>query len=189
MLTVPQGFCALPTILAAGPARRDTSAAPAARLTPMLATSDGHPATGLPLGAEVLTADGVCRAEALRPGQRIITRDRGLRALRGTSQRTATADLVRVEVDAFGPGCPEVALWLPATQLMLLRAPRASGQPHLPQKMVPLGRLVDGAGIRAAAPEAPQRIVTLSFDAPHVIYAAGLELLAGLVAPAEVTTG
>jgi hypothetical protein len=173
---------AQPVAAPAATGGRSSRHAPALRTAPTLATINGHPATGLPACAEVLTADGVWRAEDLRPGQRIITRDRGFRPLHGTSQRDAKVDLVTVEADAFGPGCPEVALSLPASQPILLRAARATGCPHLAQQMVPLGRLMDGARIRPAAPAAPQRIVTLSFDAPHVIYAAGLELLADVAA-------
>lgn len=183
LMTTPQGLHAFRDETAARPASAPGPRAPAGQIGPVLATCDGLPATGLPARVEVLTAAGLCRVRDLRPGQRVITRDRGFCALRATLQRHATSALVEIAAGAFGPGCPEVTLWLPETQPILLRAPRASGRPQLRQRMVPLGHLVDGRRIRALATTGPQSIITLAFDEPHVIYAAGLELLAATAAP------
>jgi hypothetical protein len=150
---------------------------------PRLATDTGHPAEGIAHGTPVLTLRGAVAVQDLIPGERIITRDRGPCALRTISHRDTTEGLVQVAPGALGQDRPDAPTWLPETQTVLLRNWRAEAQFGKPHILVSAGRLVDGAGMTRAEPKAPMRLYTLMFDAPHVIYAAGIEVLSAQIAP------
>ena len=137
---------------------------------------DGLPQIrGLAAGTVVLTLAGALPVEHLTAGDRIITRSgaRTLRAIR--SEAVASARMVRVCASALGIDQPEDDLLLAADQPVLIRDWRAKAMKGVSQAMMPAAALVDGEYIRAEAVSG-QRIFTLEFDAPVVIYAGGLEL-------------
>ncbi len=142
--------------------------APFGAVTPIAAPG------GLAEGAEVLTLSGLKPVETLAPGDRVVTRG-GARVLRGLSCRTVQGGSVRVSAQALGHDRPEADIVLSAGQQVLLRDWRARAMTGQDRALLPVGRLVDGEYIRAEAP-GPQRLYTLHFDAPAVIYAQGLEL-------------
>jgi hypothetical protein len=130
---------------------------------------------GLAAGTIVLTLAGALPVEHLTAGDRIITRAgaRSLRAIR--SEAVASARMVRVSASALGIDQPEDDLLLAADQPVLIRDWRAKAMKGVSQAMMPASTLVDGEYIRAEAVSG-QRIFTLEFDVPVVIYAGGLEL-------------
>lgn len=130
---------------------------------------------GLAAGTIVLTLAGALPVEHLTAGDRIITRSgaRTLRAIR--SEAVASARMVRVSASALGIDQPEDDLLLAADQPVLIRDWRAKAMKGVSQAMMPAAALVDGEYIRAEAVSS-QRVFTLEFDAPVVIYAGGLEL-------------
>jgi len=139
-------------------------------------TADALPQVrGLAAGTIVLTLAGALPVEHLTAGDRIITRAgaRSLRAIR--SEAVASARMVRVSASALGIDQPEDDLLLAADQPVLIRDWRAKAMKGVSQAMMPASTLVDGEYIRAEAVSG-QRIFTLEFDVPVVIYAGGLEL-------------
>jgi hypothetical protein len=129
-------------------------------------------------GTRVLTADGEQAVETLNPGDRVITRDRGIAALRNICIMPLPVDaqFVTFPQNALGQGCPQRTLNILPTQPIALRGVRANMLYSAPEARVAAGRLVDG------------RVVTvekisdgigyaLVFDAPLAIYAEGLELI------------
>lgn len=138
----------------------------------------------VPAGTQILTMTGPCPADALKPGDRLITRA-GVLRLAAVSMHPAQAVLVcRVSARALGHDRPEDDILLPADMPILLRDWRAQalyGQAHA---VVPLHRLADGVHIRPA-PATDLRMVCLTLPRDAVIYAGGLELacLSGAAAP------
>lgn len=136
----------------------------------------------LTAGTTVLTLKGSLPVEALRPGDRIITRD-GARALLGLRQVAATR-MVRVSASAIGIEQPEEDMVIAAETKILVRDWRAKALKGCDQAVIEAARLVDGEYIRFEA-SSPAAFYALEFDAPVVIYAGGLELaIAPMVEPA-----
>ncbi|MBY6163427.1 Hint domain-containing protein [Mameliella alba] len=137
--------------------------------------TQGSPCNALPLGTEILTLDGALPVEFLCPGDRVITRDSGAVRLIAATRLFGRQHMVRIAPGALGHQRPDQALCLPASQEILLRDWRASALFGARQALVPLSRLVDGHFICDAV-EADQSLIALSFAAPHILYADGLEL-------------
>ncbi|RFU12049.1 hypothetical protein DZD18_14070 [Rhodobacteraceae bacterium W635] len=131
----------------------------------------------LPPGTEILTLAGALPAEALYPGERVITRDAGAQPLLEITRHTVAADMrfIHVSRDALG-GKPTRDLLLPATQPVLLRDWRAQAMFGTPSARVALSRLVDGEHLRWSDAR-PAALLSLRFRREHVIYADGLEVM------------
>ena len=131
----------------------------------------------LPPGTEVLTLAGALPAEALYPGDRVITRDAGAQVLRRITRHDVPADMrfVCIRKDALG-GKPARDLLLPADQKILLRDWRAQALFGTPAARVPLSRLVDGEVI-CWSDARPEALLTLHCARAHVLYADGLEVI------------
>lgn len=137
------------------------------------ATAATRPA--LPAGTTVLTLAGALPVEFLGPGDRIITRDgaRPLRAIR--SHVEPLARMIRVSAAALGSDTAQDDLLVTPDMPIVLRDWRARALRGCPEAAVEAARLVDGDFIRAET-TVGQRLFTLDFDAPVVIYAGGQEL-------------
>jgi len=137
----------------------------------------------VPAGTTVFALDGSLPAEALFPGDRIITRDGGARTLRAVlcHRLPEGAPLIQITRDALG-GKPDQTLLLPPDQPILIRDWRARALFGARTALVPVRRLVDGQMIRAVR-STGLSLLALQFDRPHVIYAGGLELLSADPAP------
>ncbi len=126
-------------------------------------------------GTIVLTLAGALPVEHLTPGDRIITRN-GARSLTGLSVTEATAaPMIRVTASAIGVEQPEDDMFVTPGQQILIRDWRAKALKGAEQAVVSADKLADGEYIRAVT-LAKVRLYTISFDAPQVIYANGLEL-------------
>ena len=144
---------------------------------PTIADDLPDPAARLdvPVGTQILTMTGPRPAEALKPGDRLITRAGVLRLAAVSLRAERAVDVFQVSARALGHDRPEDDILLPADQPILLRGWRAQALYGQPQTVVPLHRLADGAYIRPA-PATDLRMVCLTLPRDAVLYAGGLEL-------------
>ena len=134
-------------------------------------------AGGLPATACALTAAGARSLADLLPGDRVITRDGGIRTLRGLLPcPCGTQPMVRIPAGALGTGRPARDLHLPSGQRLLLRGWRAQALYGAAQALVPAARLVEGRVIAWAPPGRAPDLLMPCFEAPHILYIEGLEL-------------
>lgn len=127
----------------------------------------GDTATGIAAGTVVLTANGALPVDYLEPGDRIVTRS-GMRPLRSIAARRYSGPAVEIAAGALGHGRPEQALILPAGVPVLVRGPERG-------MVMAVADLIDGDSV-AAAEVVSLRVYDLSFDAPEIVYAEGLEI-------------
>ena len=130
---------------------------------------------GLPVGARILTLSGEMPVEHIMPGDRIITRDAGAAVLRTLRRHRIVTRAVKILAGSLGDTRPDCDVILPEAQLVHVRDWRARAMFSLPAATVPAAALVDGEFITALG-EVEMDVITLRFDAPHVIYVDGLEL-------------
>ena len=133
--------------------------------------------SGFVTGTEIVTANGLRAVETLAAGDRIITRDGGMKRLAWVDEAYVTTNSVIIAADALGFAKPESRLVLPDGQRLLIRDWRASVLYGSNVVGVPAWRLADGEYIRRAGPRS-LRLVRLGFETQHTVYAGGLELLA-----------
>ncbi len=133
------------------------------------------PSNGFASGSTILTLDGALPVEHLSPGDRIITRDRGMVLLRGLSARLARIETVQIAAGSLGHTAPEADALIPADHRLLLRDWRAEALFGRKQALVTARDLVDGEFIRMG-PTRELRLFDLVFDAAHILYVDGLEL-------------
>ena len=131
--------------------------------------------TGLRAAGLILTAKGEQRAQDLRPGDRVITRDTGMVTLRSLSRQDIYTPLVRIRAGSLGHTRPERDVLIPASQPILVRDWRARAIFGADQALVAAARLVDGAFVTQAG-EATLDLYVLDFAAPHILYLDGLEV-------------
>lgn len=132
-------------------------------------------------GTTVLTLDGALPVEFLSPGDRVITRDSGTATLRTVERAATMLPLIAIRAGTLGKARPEGDIRLPEWQEVLVRDWRAAALFGASSALVPALRLVDGTYIRALGPVEVETL-RLVFDAPHILYAEGLELASGQVA-------
>jgi hypothetical protein len=126
---------------------------------------------GLSCTAAVMTAQGLRPAGRLRPGDRVLTRDRGFRPLRGIAAvASADGEAVRIAAGALGRDLPQADLLLAPEQLVMLR--RTGTGPVMGGRdvMVAAGELVGLPGIEPAPRSA---LVLLTLDDPALIWTEG----------------
>lgn len=138
---------------------------------------------GLVAGTSILTLDGALPVEHLYPADRIITRDAGAAILRDIQVHRVAGPAVLIAGGTLGDTRPEHDLIIPAAQAVLVRDWRAKALAGRQQALLPARMLVDGEFIRLL-PWTQITVYQLFMDAPHIIYAGGLELAALACAPA-----
>ncbi|MEM1372197.1 MAG: Hint domain-containing protein [Pseudomonadota bacterium] len=124
----------------------------------------------------IMTASGERAVETLKPGDRVITRDRGMAVLEDIRARTVETALVKVAARSLGHNRPEHDTLLAAGQRVLIRDWRAKAVFGSGRALVPAERLVDGEFI-TLQPKGRVRVFDLMFDDPHILYVDGLELV------------
>lgn len=130
---------------------------------------------GFVCGTILLTRDGEMPVEFLSPGDRVITRDVGMVRLNRIRHRRTFTRAISFAAGSLGHTRPDQDLILPADQLVLIRDWRAQAMFGTAQAMVRADALIDDEFIRDLGPQ-KMLLHQLQFDAPHVIYAGGLEL-------------
>lgn len=138
------------------------------------------PKDGVPSATIMLTARGARPVEALAPGDRIVTRDAGMVRLDAAQSGIVTLPAVSIAPGALGQMRDRGELILPACQHVLLRDWRAFALAGREQALLPVSALIDGEFIRDLGP-CRMMLHQLQFDAPHIVYADGVELAAARV--------
>jgi len=123
----------------------------------------------------LLTAVGERRVGDLLPGDRIITRDRGMVTLRGLTRRRLRMPVVRVKAGSLGHRRPERDALLPVSQRILLRDWRARALFDRDQALVAVSRLVDGEFVTHEG-TVTLELCDLDLGGPHILYLDGLEV-------------
>lgn len=136
--------------------------------------AQSSPAGVMP-GCILLTLDGEMPVEHLLPGDRVITRDTGTAVLRAIRKHRITTRAVRILAGSLGDTRPDRDVILPAAQQILVRDWRADALFGARCALARAGALVDGEFIQALGPR-DMTLFELEFDAPHILYADGLEL-------------
>ncbi|MCX8509634.1 MAG: Hint domain-containing protein, partial [Rhodobacteraceae bacterium] len=129
---------------------------------------------GIASGTVLATLDGYLPVDFLEPGNRVVTRE-GMQILRAVRVHRYSGPAVTITASALGHDRPEQDLTLPSETKVLLRDWRAGALYGSDQAMVPVSRLIDEEYISATR-VTNMRLYELSFDAPQVIYAEGVEL-------------
>ncbi len=138
-----------------------------------IASSDAQNA--LIAGTEVLTLDGSLPVEVLSPGDRIITRDSGAVRLACVGRLSLRRRVIAIAASTLAAGRPEQEVHLLAGQEVLLRDWRAAALFGAATALVPADRLIDGVFVRDLGVQKVS-CVTLHFEAPHILYADGVEV-------------
>lgn len=133
---------------------------------------------GLVAGTSVYTVDGLLPVEFITPGDRVISRDRGLAKVIALRHRRKHIQTVLVQANSLGKGRPGQDITLPADLHILLRDWRAKAMFGTPQTIVPIKRLIDGEFI-APLERRQVTLIELIFDSPTLFYADGVEVSAG----------
>lgn len=138
--------------------------------------------TGLAAPLPVLTARGAVPVAALQPGDRLITRERGMVPLIDSLIEDRCAPMVRISAGSLGKGRPTRTLLLPAAQKLLLRGAPAWGLDGCDRTRLSAGEIADGPwgptlGIVRTG-RSLIRLCHLVLPEPLTLYAEGLELLA-----------
>lgn len=130
---------------------------------------------GLLASSMIMTALGERLVETLMPGDRIITRDRGMAVLEDVRLRDAKTTLIKFAARSLGHNRPEHDTLLPPGQRVLIRDWRAKAVFGSGRALVPAERLVDGEFV-TREPESNIKAYDLLFDDPHILYVDGLEV-------------
>lgn len=125
--------------------------------------------------SRIMTALGERPISSLKPGDRIITRDRGMAVLEDIRSRSVRTAMVKISARSLGHNRPEDDTVLPAGQRVLIRDWRGQAVFGSGNALVPAERLLDGEFI-TLRPEATVTLYDLLFDDPHILYVDGLEV-------------
>lgn len=127
-------------------------------------------------GTLIATQRGEIAAEALRPGDRVVSRDRGLVPLRWSGQivtRTAPICLPR---HALGRNLPVRDLYLAPDQKVWLKGAAFRDLFASHEVLVPASALSGWSGISQARYLTETTYILLLFDQPEIIIADGLQI-------------
>ncbi len=130
---------------------------------------------GLVAGTILMTLDGEIPVEHLTPGDRIITRDAGMARLVRISFKRVSLNTVRIARGCLGNNRPDRDMYVSANTPIHVRDWRAESMFGTPTATVSAIQLTDGEfvtdeGLHEVA------MFELEFDAPHILYADGVEV-------------
>lgn len=132
--------------------------------------------TGICAGTSIMTLDGETSVEHLQPGDRVITRDGGAAILRKITRHKAKVRPVVIKAGSLGHTRPDRDMTVtPATHIHIRdwRAPVLFGAASA---NVEAYRLADGEFV-AQKSWRLMEVFELGFDADHIVYAGGVEIL------------
>lgn len=147
-----------------------------AGVVPVGTDAETMPAAGLLRGCRVKTLRGEVPAEALRPGDRLLTRDNGYQPVRRVTQAAAPLSgarrAVRLRKGALGRGMPERCLWAAPGQRLLIGGESLGPAFGAAEALVAARHLVVLAGVAlCAAPPLP--LVKILLDRSELILCEG----------------
>lgn len=131
--------------------------------------------SGLCADTIVLTMNGERRADTLRAGDRLITRDAGMAYLKSVTLHHVQMDAIRIKAGSLGHTRPPEDVILPCETQILVRDWRANALFGQTQALVRACDLKDGEYV-SLLKDQQLTVVRLIFERPHIIYAGGLEL-------------
>jgi len=137
-----------------------------------------HTTTGICAGTTVLTLSGEMPIEALSVGDRVITRDSGMTHVKAIKATTVTMEAIRIKAGSLGHSRPDRDMIAAPGAKLHIRDWRAEALFGKPTASVAAERLVDGEFL-AKQPETEMTVYEITFDRAHIIYADGIEMIAG----------
>lgn len=133
-------------------------------------------------GTRILTPNGECPVEALRPGDLVTTLDHGPVPLRwvgqchvglGAMARAPRQRPVLIPAGSLGPGLPMRDLYVSRQHRMLARSSVAARMFGAYEVLLPAIKLTSWPGIRITQPDRPVTYLHLFFDCHEVLFAEG----------------
>lgn len=143
-------------------------------------------------GTLVTTEHGEVAIEDLKPGDNVMTLDRGFQPIRWIGSRklsneelraNATLKPVQIRADALGPGLPKRDLFVSRQHRILLRSRIAERMFGSFEVMLPAIKLVDVPGISVVTDAEDVEYFHILFDQHEVIFANGTEAESLLTGP------
>ena len=134
--------------------------------------------TGICAGTTIMTLDGEMPIENLSVGDRVITRDSGMSVVKDISVKTAQMQPIRIKAGSLGHTRPDRDMLVSAGAKLHIRDWRAEALFGTTSASVSAERLVDGEFL-APAGAREMAVYQITFDREHIIYADGIEMIAG----------
>ncbi|MEP2921685.1 MAG: Hint domain-containing protein [Sulfitobacter sp.] len=131
--------------------------------------------TGLLQGTTLLTLDGEMPVEFVSVGDKVITRDSGISRIQHIQRSTRLVHSIALAAGSLGHTRPERDVTLAGDQMCLVRDWRAQAMFSADRALVAARTLVDGEFIRDLGMQ-EQTLIQIFCDAPHILYADGLEV-------------
>lgn len=135
---------------------------------------------GLCAGTSVLTQRGEVAIESLRTGDRVITRDAGLVAVKSISRHDVTTPIVMIKAGSLGHTRPDKDTIMPSGTFVHIRDWRAPAIFGQKTANVAIDRLIDGEFVSLKGPETVG-VFQIHLGSQHVLYADGIEMLSAEV--------
>jgi len=133
---------------------------------------------GVCVGTTIMTLEGETPVEHLTPGDRIITRDSGMAVLKEITKRTVKMQAIRIKAGSLGHTRPDRDMIISPGANIHIRDWRAEAIYGAPTAQVPAHKLVDGEFL-SFEDAREVAVYELTFERQHIIYADGIELIAG----------
>jgi len=127
-----------------------------------------------PTAIETQTTTGICAGTTILT----LTRDCGMTHVKSIKASTVTMEAVRIKAGSLGHNRPDRDMLAAPGAKLHIRDWRAEALFGKPAASVAAERLVDGEFL-AKQPEAEMTVYEITFDRAHIIYADGIELVAG----------
>jgi len=134
--------------------------------------------TGICAGTSIMTLDGETPVEHLSVGDRVITRDSGMSVIKKISASKQKMHTVHIMAGSLGHTRPDCDMVVTAGTKLHIRDWRAEALFGTASASISAERLVDGEFLTKAEPT-EMTVYHITFDREHIIYADGIEMIAG----------
>lgn len=140
----------------------------------------------------ITTPCGSRRADQLRVGDTVLTRDHGPQDIRWIGQRRLDAQTlrdtphlrpIRFAAGALGPGVPAQDLTVSRQHRMVVRSQIVNRMCGVPEALVPACKLLDLPGVKETLPKDGVTYVHMLFDRHEIVWANGAEAESLLTGP------
>jgi hypothetical protein len=134
--------------------------------------------TGICAGTTIMTLDGEMPIEHLSVGDRVITRDSGMSVVKDITVNQAQVQPIRIKAGSLGHTRPDRDMMVTPGANLHIRDWRAEALFGTTSASVSAERLVDGEFL-STAESREMTVYNIAFDREHIIYADGIEMIAG----------